>query len=223
MAIDWEDYLPEVLPDVPGCPDRVAIDAILQSAIEFCNQARTWRQQLTDLVTAQSTATYDIEVEGLLPADSEPLAIHKLQHNDFSRPLATISKQQLDIYRLTDTEEKPYYFNNDEPKVVRLYPTPDAAYTMFIWAILKPTKASTSGPDFLYNDWLEPIAHGAKARLCAQAARPWGNKSMVRFHRSEFIGGYVEARIRDTKSNVQSSTVPYPSRRFGVYRNRNWW
>jgi len=220
VAVEWTEFLPEVMLDVSGCPDQVAINAVKQSAIEFCNQSRVWREQLSDLVTAQSDPDYPLD--SLVPTDSEVLGVHKLQHNDLSKPLSTIAKQQLDIYRLTDTEEKPYYFNNDTPMIVRLYPTPNAIYTMFIWAHLKPTKLSTSGPDFLYNDWLEPIAHGAKARLKSMSGRQWMDKSMVRHHRREFINGWTEARIRDSKSNIQAGTVPVP-RPFGIYRNRNWW
>jgi hypothetical protein len=219
VATSWDAYLPEVMLDVPGCPDSVAINAVKQAAIEFCNQSRIWREQLTDLSTAQGTPDYSLV--GLVPADSEVLAVHKVQHDDLSKPLSTIAKQHLDRYRLTSTEEKPYYFNGDDPMTLRLYPTPDAVYTLLVWASLKPTRASTEGPEFLYNNWLEPIAHGAKARLKAMS-RPWADKNMIKFHRREFINGWVEARIRDSKSHIQSGTAAVP-RPFGIYRNRNWW
>lgn len=220
MAINWETYLPEVLLDVPACPDSVAENSIKQAAIEFCNQSRVWREQLSDLSTVQGQATYPLT--GLIPTDSQMIALHKVIHTDNTRPLGTINKILLDRYKLSAVQQRPWYFNNDEPNILHLYPDPDIGpYTIELFAILKPTRASTSGPDFLYNDWLECIAHGAKARLKAMSKRPWMDKSMVAYHRKEFIAGWVEARIRDAKSNVFASNALQPNR-FGIYRSRNW-
>lgn len=214
MAVNWENYLQEVLPDVAGCPIQVAENAIRNSAIEFCNKSRVYRDKLADMLTAQGTAKYTIAT----PVDSEMIALHKVQHNDQTFPLPTIPAIHLDRARLSTNEQKPRWYNSPTPAEIEFFFTPDAIYTVELWAILKPTKAATSGPDFLFNDWLEPISSGAKARLLAMSGRPWSDKSMVKFHRREFTDGWVEAKIRDAKSNVFSSSTLRPQN-FGSYRN----
>lgn len=214
MAVNWEDFLPEVMLDVMGCPDSIAENAVKQSAIEFCNQSRVYRDQLADLSTANGTPTYSIVV----PAGSEMIALHKVNQVGQQLPLPTIPTILLDRFIISTTPERPRWFNQETPATITFFHTPDDIYTYNLFAILKPTKASTSGPDFLFNDWLEPIAHGAKKRLKAMSGRTWFDGSMVKYHSREFINGWVEARIRDAKSNVMSSSVVRPQK-FGFYRS----
>jgi len=202
------------MPDVAGCPITVALNAIRNSAIEFANQSRVWRDPIEDVATAQGVPEYPLVTVN--PSDEEIIALYKCQFDDQTWPLSTIPVIHLDNARLSTTEQKPRWFNQPTPASIELFYTADAVYTLRCQAILKPTKASTFGPDFFYNDWLEPIAAGAKARLLAMK-RPWGDKSMVSYHRRLFINGWTEARIRDSKSNVASSSRAKPQA-FGIYR-----
>ena len=83
--------------------------------------------------------------------------------------------------------------------------------------MLSPTRAATGAPDFLFNDWLEPIACGAKSRLMMMNGRDWFSPKLAQYHSKQFIKGWTEARIRDSKSNVQSSTRLTPGY-YGTYR-----
>ena len=213
MTVAWEGYLREVMPDVAGCPIRVAENAIRNAAIEFCNNSRVWRDSVTDVPIVQGTSEYTL----VPPTDSEIISTYYAKFSDSNIPLPTIPEQHLARGRQNPTQQKPKWFHAGSPPVIELFWVPDAAYTLEVKAILKPTKASTLGPDFLYNDWLEEISHGAKARLKSMSGRIWSDKTSVKFHRREFIKGWTEARIRDTKSNVQSSTRLKPGY-FGSYR-----
>ena len=230
MAADWTAYLPEVMLDVAGCPDSVAKNAVKQAAIEFCTESRCWTDQIDDVTTVASTGTYELAATTLQTAygiDIEIVAVRKVQRPTAARPLPTIPSQHMDRWSPQTSTDEPRWFNSEQSFVtgatrsrfISLYPVPDDVYTYNVWATLRPKKTATSGPDFLYDDWLEPIAHGAKARLKAMSNRPWADPKMIDFHRREFIKGWTEARIRETKSNVQSSTVVAP-RQFGNYRVR---
>jgi hypothetical protein len=222
VAVSWEDFLREVLPDVAGCPVQIAENAIRNAAIEFCNETRVWRERIVDIPLVQGTVLYTLDTTGAKAA-ADVLAVHKVTLNDSTRPLSTIPKQHLDQQYLVEDEQRPWYYNNDEPSKIRFYPAPDTAYTGEVHAALKPTRTATEGPDFLFTDWLECIASGAKSKLMAMAGRPWSDPKMVRYHRDIFVRGYVEARIRDVKSNVQSSSFMMPARKFGRYTNSRWY
>lgn len=230
--VNLSAFLPEVMLDVVGCPDSVAENAVKQAAIEFCGQSGSWTEQIDSVTTVQSTAEYLLEATAIQTETGvspiEILAVRKVQKSGSKITLPTMADQHADRYGSFTTEDEPRFFNagghsNANASALSTYitffPTPDAAYTYDIWAILKPAKTVTQLPHYLYNDWLETIAHGAKARLKAMSGRPWADPAMVGFHRKEFINGYVEARIRETKSGVQSSTVVAP-RAFGFYRFR---
>lgn len=215
MSVDWEDYLKEVQPDVAGCPIKVTLNAIRNAAIEFANQSRVWREDIDDVVMVQGQSVYPLVTQNV--DDEQIIALHKCQFADQTFPISTIPAIHLDNARLSTTEQKPRWFNQPTPATIEMFYTPDDnSGTLTCKALLKPTKTSTFGPDFMYNDWLEPIASGAKAKLLAMK-RPWGDKSMVSYHRRLFINGWTEARIRDSKSNVMSSSTVRPQP-FGIYR-----
>jgi hypothetical protein len=213
MAVEWKEFLKEVLPDVKGCPVRVAENALRNAAIKFCNESRCWRGSVTDVPTVQGTSVYTL----VPPAESEVIATYYAKFTDSNIPLPTIPEMHLDRARQNPDEDKPRWFHSPTPAEIELFWTPDAVYTLNVKAMLKPTKAATECPDFLYNDWLEEIAHGAKARLVMMSGREWFNPKMHDYHNKEFIKGWVEGRIRDAKSNVQSSTRLKPGY-FGNYR-----
>lgn len=232
MAVSWDDYLGEVMPDVYGCPHRVAIDAIRAAAIEFCNKSRVWREILDpDITLADGVEDYTLTP----PVNALIMGVHKIQLYDpaangapDARPLPMLSHPHFDFYsKRTQDRDKPRHWLGVEPSVVRFYPIPDdKGYTAKIWATLKPTRDSTEGPDFLYNDWEEAIGHGAKAKLLAMVGRDWANPQAVQYHQRAFINdGWVEARIRDAKANSVNATTAQPRghSHFGVYRHHGSW
>lgn len=224
MAVNWEDYLHVVMPDVAGCPISQAENAIRLSAIEFCNQSRVYRLRLADLDSIADQSEYTIVV----PAGSEMIALHKIQEvtagqGASHRPLPAIPWNHYDRFREQQESDHPRYFLQNTPQTITLLPTPDLVYNYQLWAVLKPTKAALDGPDFLFNDWLEPIAHGAIARLQVMNGRAWSAPNMVKFHRGEFINGWMEARTRDVKANTVNSSTGLSPFGFGNYRTRRYY
>lgn len=215
MPTTWDNYLKEVMPDVSGCPISTAKNAIRNAAIEFCNESRAWRTQIGDVTTADGTKAYTL----VPPADSEIITITRAIIVGDVKPLNTISNLHLNRYKLGTETDRPVMYNAEYPGQITFYRTPNDIYTVEIFATLKSTKIATDGPDFLFNDWLEIIAHGAKGRLMAMAGRSWSNPQMVPYHSKKFINGWVEARIRDSKSNVESSSALRPLSH-GFYRSR---
>lgn len=218
MPINWEDYLKEVMPDVKGCPIRVAENAIRNAAIDFCNESRAWRDPIDDVTTSADVHTYPLSG----PTDSEIIALYYVKRNSANLPLKTIPDMYLDRHRQNPNTQEPKWFHQPSPQEIRFVWTPDAEYTYKCKAILKPTKDAESGPDFLYNDWMEVIAHGAKMRLKMMSGRDWFDPKTASYDRKEFIKGKTEARIRDAKSNVASSTRARPGY-FGTFRNSGGW
>jgi len=219
VSVSWESFLQEVMPDVSGCPISLAENAIRNAAIEFCNQSRVYRIKLANLNTVDGTNEYTL----VTPADTEVISLNKVRLTIDAVPLPEFPLGHQDRYALSTIKNKPNNWLQNTPSTIRFDPVPDAAYEVQLWAILKPTRASVDGPDFLFNDWLEPIAHGAKARLKAMKGRGWYDPASLKFHRRQFINeGWVEARIRDAKSNAQGSTKAAPQE-YGFYWSRRFY
>ena len=222
MAVEWEQFLKEVLPDVKGCPVTIAENAIRNAVIDFCNQSRVWREDAAPISLVQGTSAYTIDVSAVDPAgEAQIVTVHKVRLTDSNIPLPALPLQYADDFITQTAEQRPEWFYCKSPPQIVFGPAaPDAAYTTAeLKVVLKPTRDATQAPDFIYNDWLEEIAHGAKYRLMAMEGRPWAAVDMVSYHRREFVTGWTEARIRDVKGNVQSTTMAVPRQKFGRYHN----
>lgn len=59
-----------------------------------------------------------------------------------------------------------------------------------VWAAFQPARTATTVEDFLYNDYLEVIADGAKGLLFGLMAKPWTNGELAQY----FTGLYKKGR-----------------------------
>jgi hypothetical protein len=87
-----------------------------------------------------------------------------------------------------------FYFPDDT--TVGLLMPPDAGGNLRINAALKPTRASTSFPTWIYERYVEAIAHGAKSKVMSIPKKPYSNLDMAVHHGEMFNGMVGEARIR---------------------------
>lgn len=217
MPVEWKQFLQEVMPDVPGCPVRVAENAIRNSAIEFCDETRIWRERAADIaMTVAGGITYPIDISAINSGEATMIAPHRVRLADSEKPLSVLAKPYLDDQWLVDGPRRPQWFYSNTPGEITFGPgeTIDKDNTAFIWVVIKPSRAALTGPDFLGEQWFEEVAHGAKARLMEMPDKPWTQTNRVKYHRDKFVKGYVEARIRDAKSNVVGSTKAVPNVRF---------
>ena len=94
---------------------------------------------------------------------------------------------------------------------VRLTLAPNAAGNLRIEAALKPTRASTTFPTWIFERYIEAIAHGAKGKIMTIPKKPYSDKDTAKYHMDMFNGLIGEARIRmargTTRAALRSHTV----------------
>lgn len=220
MSINWTNYLPEVLPEVEGCPKIQAINAIRNAAIEFCEKSRVWEYNFTSkvaLVAAQ--ASYVL----VPPTGSEIVAVTYLGFlpvgaTKSRRVDGPIGEPEMDEKRPAWREENSTGTTNTVDlftqlkNTIRLVPIPvvNQSDALVVSAALKPTRASTYGDDRLYDEWLEFIAHGAKQRLMMVPKKPWSNPELAEWHRTMFRRGINRALARRQKGGGDRSLTANP-------------
>ena len=96
-----------------------------------------------------------------------------------------------------------FYFVDDS--TIGLALAPNAAGALRINAALRPTRASTTFPDFIYQRYVETIAHGAKSRLMLIPTKPYSNPKLGEWHRDQFNGGISEAMIRAARGSSRAA------------------
>lgn len=215
MTIAWDSYLPEVLPEVPNCPDQVAINAIRSAAIEFCQKTRVWRTSFGPLSLVANTSSYPVAV----PANTELVTVIQaavLSNGSWSDIYGPYSEETMDMdiatWREDTTASLPNRYLNDVNNI-KVYPIPTQNYASSLKGImsLRPTRASTGGDDILYNDWLDAIASGAKSKLQANLTATWRNPELSAHHKNIFDSGKAQAIAKIMKGGRASLTAFYQS------------
>jgi hypothetical protein len=86
------------------------------------------------------------------------------------------------------------------PEGFLLVPTPVAATNVTLTVALKPTRDSTKGPDFLFEDYYEAICAGAKGRLMLTKGKSWTDPQAAALQLAFFNEKITEANVRRSKA-----------------------
>lgn len=202
---EYIDFFPHVMPTVPGCPEPMAISALREAAIEFCQRTRLWRYDDEFEVTGD-----DCDVV-CVPSGAELLEIEHCTFNGF--PLEEISILELDnehpYWREDDQNTMPRYFTQIELDTIRV--VPKAAGTVKVYTILMPSEDGDMVPDWLVTKFRRVIAAGALKDLLVIPGQPFFNPQLAagfsaRFsnalntHGSMHVRGQQRAPLR-TRAN----------------------
>ena len=199
----YEAFLPEVMPDLPGCPEPMVINAIRNAAIEFCERSWAWRVDLDPIDAIANQAVYDLS-----PPNSS-VVCHVIYVDFMGKQLFPATPDQLnDIWRgwRTVKNVQPTYFFLPDQRTIQLVAAPSAATVAAVnmTVALKPTRTSKGLETVVYEEYAEGIAHGAKARLNAQINKEWTDKELSVYHNSMFMESYGMANLSAAKSFTRS-------------------
>jgi len=204
-AVSYDVFLSEVMPYVHDVPELVAIQAVRNACIEFCEETR-YLQVDSDAQTAVAgQADYDLEADtGYVCCDLvEAWAGDQLL---IPKSVEEITK----IYRANDWRQmtgNPYYYFRTTSQVVTLVPKPsttEAAKLKFRIAIA-PSRASTTVDSEMFERFLEQIAYGARARLYNTPGQPYYDPKTAEIYLKRFNDAIAEVRTRVNKGLSRAS------------------
>ena len=196
----WATWLPDLLPQVPGCPRAIAVHELLRAAQAFFAGSRAWQvDQSPVAVTAGQTSV------------TIPVA-------DNTTELVRIEKAWLDGSRL-DVKVAPtldnLYADDWEthtgtptdlvqvmPGTAIFYPTPIATAVtgLKVRVSVRPSEISTGLPDDLTIKFRDSIHIGAKARLMLYPGKTWTNAELGAAYGQAFSTAVARANLAATMS-----------------------
>lgn len=199
MATDYKDFLPEIMPEVIGCPVPVVVNAIRNTVIEFCKKSTWLRQDLDPISITATYHTYDLEP----PTDTRVASLTWVGYA--GEEITRKAESQLDYIddKWPSRTGVPKYYFLPTMDEIRVVPTPESNYTdgLTLRAALCPTPASTECDSGIYNDWHEEIAAGAKMRLMAMRKKPWSDKAQSDYYGMQFADAVARAKRAAEASN----------------------
>lgn len=210
MAKSYEEFFPYVLPDVAGCPEITAIQAIRDSAINFCEQSLIHQVDLDPVSVVAKLADYDIDtpvsghrVTKIMKAWYKGTELLPAAPDQVRDP--SVYNQHIGGYETQYST--PKYFIQKGWDSFSLLPIPDqslaSAITMRV--ALVPLRTSTSCEDFLLEQWVEPIAASAVAKLQLSAGKPYSNPAAAAINQATYIRGLNAARQKANRGYTRSN------------------
>lgn len=204
----YESFLPYVLPDVPGCPEIAAIQAIRNTVIDFCEKSLVVQADLDPVSLSAGTADYDLEP----PSNRLVTKIIKLFYkNQELPPFGQDFVPSATFYNPDatdgDSRSEPRGWSQKDERTFSVFPVPKVAESnaITIRAALKPTRASSSCDDVLFEDYVEYLAAGAKARLMLQPNKAYTNPNLVVTQNQLYMQGVNMARQRVSRGHTRAN------------------
>lgn len=164
----WSDFFPYILPFVRGCDGDTVSFQVVQTAIDFCRRTQCWRTELAGIVSVANQEGYTLPI----PSDAE-----------LSRLLA-FEVDGDDSYAVTNPELGrsndrnfslgSYAYLSDDRSQIFVQPVPECDGLAIVpYVSLKPTRAATTFPDDLFEEYVDDIANGALSRLLKMPKVDW--------------------------------------------------
>lgn len=204
--IKFEDMLNDVLPDVPGCTNEMAINALRNAAIELYTKSWIYTQPCDQQDTIIGQAEYDLDSFN----GYKIIGIVSASFNDANiLPIGVTSLNRSNLYWQDDTGTPTNYLSSDYT-TLRLYRIPDLVGALNITVALTLAKNANGVDNFIYDLYSEQLAAGAKARLMLVPSKPFTDPNTSREYRAQFSAAITDAKWRAHKSltNAQLQMAP---------------
>lgn len=209
MSKTYEQFLDYVMPHVPGCPVELAVQAIRNTTIEFCERTLILQRDHDPVTAVAGVQDYDFEpptgylVQKVMKAWYKNNELVPFTPDQISDPFA---------YRTMIAGEKanrtdPLRIIQKDERTFSLHPLPSqtVAEAITMRVALKPTRASTEVEDVMFEDWLDGIAAGALVRLQMSPAKPYTLPNAAALNQQIYIAKTNEARQRAIRGNVRGN------------------
>lgn len=205
-AVSYEVFLPEVLPYVHDVPEVVAVQAIRNACIEFCEKTHYIQESLDPITGIKNIGNYDLDAN-----DSNYKVVEIMQAYYGDQLLIPKSQEELNqIYRTSNWEDlsgNPYYYFRPRAGEVRLVTKPilTEANKLKVKAAIAPKRSSTTVDEELFERFLEYISFGARARLYNTPNQPYYDPKTSMEYTKRFYDAIGEVRTRVYKGLTRTA------------------
>lgn len=189
---EWDSWLNDVMPELPGALPPVVRQALLRASQEFFRRSLVWKQ--------------DLEIQ-LLPGMAE----YSLSPDEGLVPVEVVDHGRLRI-SLTDEDMTCHYgpdwraavgpvmaIYQTSPGSVRMYPVPAEPETLVLSVAVMPADSAVGIPTDFADRYRDGIAAGALARLMRSPKKPFTDDAHGAIQASLFeqaIGRAIEDRAK---------------------------
>lgn len=208
-----KDFEKLVQMDMPSAPQPIVEFAVKRAIIEFCEGTWILSKDINMTLTTGDIDTtlhnsVDVviadHVDGLRMAAVVTLMIDgtkwEVEYVDFAE-----DAEIPDFESVFNIERKQITFLDQD--TLRIYNLSASDSNIYLKLAFKPAMDMTEVDDRLYEDWVEPIVAGAKARLLSSPGKDWTDRDSATLNYRFFRKG-----IADAMTKVQKNFADQPHR-----------
>lgn len=191
--VSVDDLLPRLMIYAPGCPEPLAAQALVDSAIDVCREALVVREVIDPFDIVAGTSEY------LLDAPTQQRIDRVLSVYIGQSPLTGSPDDVNPPAPLVSGTPRLFYTRRvDDERVLVLNPEPNEDATGHIEVTLMPRRGATSLHDDLFEFWFEPVLVRARAMLAGVPGQPFSDyelsASLMSYGRSLTSQARVQAK-----------------------------
>jgi len=198
--VKWEAAQDLLLPDLKDCPWPMAQSRLVLSTREFCSRAAIWRVTLDPILSIAGVAEYPDLIE------SQQMEVIRVLQAFYDRQeLTPITPDNFFREKVDRIGSGPPDYMTVEADSIILSPAPgESGKLIEVQATFKPALSATTFPDELWNQYIEGIVEGAKARLYASPSKPYTDLTLAAASRAAFVRAAGIARERASKGSTRA-------------------
>lgn len=203
------DFLPRVLPFVAGCPDTVAEAAVLDAAIDLCQNAKIWRYDLDAISIAANVAEYDLNypsgtyIAEVLRATLDGTPIYPKTREDLDNECPGWEGD-----RATPLKGDVLgYFLSMDRRRMRIVRCPSSSISngLIVEAALKPSRAATTLEEWIFEEHLITVSKGALWKLYEMKGEAWGSAAKADECKEAFLKMCTDANVHAAKGQSRAA------------------
>lgn len=195
------DFLSRLSPLVPGCPQPMALQALRDTAIDFCTRTHVVRAVGDPVTLRPGVAQYDLD----LPGGMDAIRVLNAWYGSTRLELAPAQQVTAVGAYTASVSGAPVAAYVLEPATIHLFPTPDAQATepLVVQFATRPTRQASEVDDVLFDEWVEVIVAGALARLAVVPGTSFSNADMAVLGAGQYAAGVSAAKLEARKGHVR--------------------
>ena len=206
MAVVSDIWLEAASTRLPGAPLVALQQEWLWAAREFFSRSTAWRHTLPAITIVAGTDLYS------LTSDVTDASINQVHQASIPDRYLSPSSQH-PVVLGNQESETPTQFSSPNQTDIRLWPKPSKEITdgLLVTVSLIPTSLTTAMPDYLGNQFFEPLLDGMLGKMMNYPNRPFSNDTKAAYHLRRFRSGMARARNNAIHGlNESSNTWNYP-------------
>lgn len=204
-----------ILPHVPGCPEPLVDQAVIDTAIDFAQRTQIVFTISRPVPLVDGRSTYSVYGDYGLEPDLIRGVFVGARELVLASSLAALH-DLMPGWATAESSEPTAYSCFGDAGSITVYPKPlnSSGAVMRINATWAPTMDATSIPDELGRGYFLELIDGAKAKLMMMEGRKWSNPVLAGVAEKKYEDGLALVRIKAIHGKAAGSTVVRP-RQFG--------